>query len=126
MKTLTHYTLNTDHVAHTPRSQVTDEAIEFCWSIIKKSLKENKPIYLTDASLPAYSILCKQEIGKLFCEMFADICGEKNHLVSFTITRSPQPRCDVTTQNLDITSVAWLGDLERCIAWAWIERGNHD
>lgn len=119
---LTHTTINTHHTARTERSMVTDQAVEFCQKLIDQALKTKDHVFLIDAGLDEHSIKCEKDNENLSSIIYKN----DTPLVSFIVKRNDKT-CKVNLHSgLDIDTSKWIGDFERCIAWAWIERKSND
>ncbi len=136
-KYLSHITINTEHIEKSPRSAVSDEAITFCRELISNS--QDKCIVIPH--FEDFKITSTVEENSLICSVFEED-GELFPLVTFGVSKIdnevfwkklckdankiiPQqsaPWCAVIIHpTLSLKSSSWLGDFERCMAWAWIE-----
>ncbi len=70
---LNHVTLNTAHVAVSPRLDVAKTAIDFCKNLIKNSIQSEKPISIPVENIAHYSLKCLEEDGNLVCTIYAPL-----------------------------------------------------
>lgn len=141
-----HYTLNTGHSRISPRSEVGDDVIEFMQLFLESGdydLHQNFPGWSLKTTNDAQGLLAtlafKNQpvvtIGVVSDDDEADVLWpmleSMYHNISelplyraadFAATKKPPsaPWCAVVlVQPLLCTD--WMGDFQRCLAWAWIE-----
>jgi hypothetical protein len=147
---LWHVTLNTGHGRRSPRSEVSAAAIEAVGRNLDEALAAGTFVPLTGppgyllkadavgASLTA-SVAADSEHGPMPLVTFGVALRARNagrlwrllhDVKGYDFATDPEvvakpPWCAVRlydTIGLDMAAMAWLGDFERCAAWAWIER----
>ncbi|GGE01859.1 hypothetical protein GCM10011390_20870 [Aureimonas endophytica] len=151
MDSLVHITLNTGHRRQSPRSEATQLAVDSVAVELSRALRDGETSILlgnlTDAP-PHYRLKASAVGSALLCTVFAPIGAP---LVTFGIAKRslhsaklwellhktidhaetsaerppPTPWLGVRiepTIALDLSAMSWLGDYERIVAWAWIER----
>ena len=135
MTTLCHYTIGTGHARQSPRSEVGDEVLEELAPLLRPgehqlsapfdayrvrvtvdgSTLAATVVTATGAPL-ATTIVCVDQVG-LDAALHAT---GTIHAVDLTL---PCALVEIhPTLALDTEASSWLGDFERCLAWAWIER----
>jgi hypothetical protein len=148
---IAHVTLTTGHSRRSPRSEVSDAAIDVCARLIAGfaagQVSEPQPI----PGAPGYSVSGRTGGRCMIATVWADgppselvvsigvaeheRCGatiwralhEVSHLPTMT-SPDEQPRapwCGVLIEPAIVAhqdAARWLGDFERCLAWAWLER----
>ena len=142
-KYIWHVTLNTGHCGAQPRSAVGDDAIAAVRPMIAADGTHPLPVPGGDYSLvvtrlgsnlaatvmhlrlgPLATIAVarkSQTAGRLWRELHATVPNAAAHVAD--LPRAPW--CAVALHpalNVDLAATSWLGDFERCLAWAWIER----
>lgn len=147
---LWHVTLNTGHGRRSPRSEVTPAAIEAVGRNLDEALAAGTFIPLVGPS--GYLLKADAVGASLMASVAAERDGKPMPLVTFGVAlkarNAPRlwrllhdveeydfatdpevvakpPWCAVRlydTIGLDMAAMAWLGDFERCVSWAWIER----
>lgn len=146
-----HYTLNTGHSRESPRSEVSQAAIDLLTPMLAGG----------EFPIPGTSAMVSVDTdGPMLCALVYLVRGsEEIHLVQIVVNdmddddalwalveseylhdtdTGPLATCDMAppkkpasvpwcaiTLDLDsaseIEQMEWLGDFERCLAWAWIE-----
>lgn len=140
-RTLCHYTITTGHVRRSPRSEVGDDVI----SVLVPLLAPGEHAI---PRTPGYRVRVTIDRGvyaaTVLSDRRADAAGAP--LVTIMVATDPEgldairrttgahwaaaielPACIVeahATLGLDRDAIGWLGDFERCLAWAWVERGR--
>jgi hypothetical protein len=146
---LHHLTLSTGHVARTLRADVSAEALAACRALIDAALAEGiQPVpgvdgYLLEAAYHGGRCLVvhvRAAPSTLLVSVGIAAHSRCGAALWRAITTSPgappgaerrqcppEPWCTVqlmpgmgTPEGL--AAAPWLGDLERCLAWAWIDR----
>ena len=134
MIVINHYTNESGHNRKSPRSEVGDEIID----ALEKEGMTNPGRYTLDSfDLHGWVINIKNA-GRSW---IVDMHKNKEHVVSFLVSESLDPVAiaefepSVTPEPpyivvkiinptaLSFDDLGWLGDFERCLAWALIERG---
>lgn len=144
MKYLWHVTLDTGHGRRSPRSEAKDNAVTAAALDLMDALHDGEaPIAL----MPGYKLKATRAGTALICTVFR---GTEFPLVTFGVVGRARgsaqlwqilhdgrqlathpgdipsaPWCAVRTEAglaYDPASADWLGDYERLIAWAWIEK----
>jgi hypothetical protein len=144
---LLHYTLNTGHTRHSPRSEVRDDVI----AALRPLLAEDgrKPLlslegYVLQTTRGGSGLLCSIWRGAEALAVFG-VCATKDaaeglwnaleqgylavteqpgfRSADFEAPRQPEavPWCAAAVFAPTVSEAFWIGDLERCIAWTWIE-----
>lgn len=143
---IAHITLSTGHIRRSPRSEVGDDALAVLVPWLEAARAAGEPIPLPAESLAHYSGKVMLEDGALLCTIYGPGAVP---LVTFGVAqRSRQgeplwellagmgqpspaarmpsaPWCGVVLHPSAVLfpdAMEWLGDLERCVAWAWITR----
>jgi hypothetical protein len=132
-QTLCHYTIDTGHGRDSPRSEVSPDALAVCRALLR----------LGTHRLPipgGYSVRVERNGPWLA----ATVLGARGApLVSLHVVRDPvglravldasgcRPVAPITLPAalvetlpglaLDASATEWLGDFERCLAWAWLD-----
>lgn len=148
MKYLNHVTLTTGHLARTSRAGVTDETIAALAPWLDQALDSEPPIPLPGplGSRDGFSATAYTADGALVCTVY-DPASQP--LVTFGVAHrsrhAPElwallvaqfgavdglkmptaPWCAVAIHPAFVMqrgASAWIGDFERCVAWAWIEK----
>lgn len=144
-KFINHYTVNTNHLRESPRSEVTKEALEFCTEILNTMLT-GKSADIVDS----YKIHGTIEKNYCLAVIFKATDKNKTPLIKIGITNNENEaktvwlaianNDDLPITNLpstpfviaritdhgisDFELLQWVGDFERVLAWAWIEKIN--
>lgn len=130
MRTLNHYTVTTGHNRVSPRSEVGPEAIAACAPLLVAGEHEMP-------GFPGYAVRVRSVEGWLTAIVFAPSgdCLVTMHVVrdqralgaALRLTGAKlaapilSPAVLVEVEPTNDSALAWLGDFERCLAWAWIE-----
>ena len=142
---INHLTISTGHSRRSPRAEVGDDTLTWLVPWLRKAVALGTPQPLPVAALARYSLLAQVEDGALLATLYA---GPDAPLVTIGVAqrsrqaatlwnkmitafgapgleRPAEPWCAVALHAalLDHPGAGeWLGDFERCIAWAWITR----
>jgi hypothetical protein len=144
MLSLNHITLSTGDLARTPHSAVGSGTMEFMCSWLDKAIASNSPVSLGVPSLSGFTALVTAEENDLLVTLYG---GELVPIVTFgcaprssstlwslllnqggilkSMSEPEAPWCGVVLHSgtsIYTDHVHWLGDWERCVAWAWITR----
>ena len=143
---MNHYTLNTGHSRQSPRSEVADHVIEICRPLLMPGeyVMPNDPHYTLavprmchgwagtvrrGTDRPIVTFGCADTI-----EAAAEIWPELEALYLRLTDKRPFAGADFAAPSqpalpwcaamtiLPDPAMDWLGDFERCMAWAWFER----
>lgn len=143
-----HYTINTGHSRQSPRSEVADEIIAICQKMLTPGEHKlpNDPRYTLTVPACQHSWAATVRRGKDYPivifgvadteeaaqEIWPQLEGMYLRITdsgpfaraNFAAPRMPDtlPWCCAVTIMPD-QAMEWLGDLERCMAWAWLD-GN--
>jgi len=146
-RSLCHLTLGTGHVRQSPRSEVGDDAIVMLRPVLERALRGTTPM----PGPPGYELRAAKEGNALMVTVsrvragapLVEIAVAPDDAASAAlwahVTRL-QERAGLPRRAQDLGPSApwctavllpglaadpeaahWLGDLERCIAWTWIE-----
>lgn len=132
---MNHYTLNTGHNRESPRSEVSDDAIAVCRQLLSPG-RHQLPgviggytlavpladfgwlgtVYQARAPIATIGVAVDERDATIIWPAIVKMYGAD-------VEAPPLPWCAVV---LHVVSPAyeWLGDFERCMAWAWIETNN--
>lgn len=142
-KYLWHLTLDTGHGRRSYRDEVDDGVVSLCQQWIAEGIAGDRVTIM-----PGYVLTCMTAGGALMAtiaqesgEPLATVTVASSSLASAAAWRALQqpaqgvlaatgdaPRTPWCAARLyggllrDPGATAWLGDVERCLAWAWIER----
>lgn len=141
---INHITLSTGHVRRSPRGEVTDETLQALRPWLQAALAAPHP--LPGPLGQAYALQASVQDGALLGTVLTVPAGTP--LVSFAVAQRsrqagqawalmcarhgcqagllapPTPWCAVALHPAllhDVEATGWLGDFERCVAWAWIK-----
>jgi hypothetical protein len=146
-----HITLSTGHNARTSRTDVSDETLAVLVPWLNAGIESRAPQLLPVPQLSHYSAVAIVERGTLVCTIYGPPgphMSEPPPLVTFGVAqrsrqggelwdmlvgqfgakpglqKPSEPWCAVALHPSLAAdpAVQWIGDLERCIAWAWITR----
>lgn len=142
---INHLTLASGHIRRSERAEVDDETLKILAPWLSDAINSGERHPLPVAELAHYEAAAFVEDGGLLVTVFA---GE-NPLVTFGVaqrsrhggnlwakmlanfpakpgTQKPaEPWCAVALHPALIAhpdAMGWMGDFERCVAWAWITR----
>lgn len=142
---LSHLTLDTGHVLRAPRKEL-DEAV---LTIVRQGIDE--ALYgLSPVIRPGYTLSATQEHGALLATVLTETrepictiavaCDARQGESLWAALKDPEPGgaiaigeppaapwCAVRLYPglaSHVGALAWLGDFERCVAWAWIDRST--
>jgi len=145
MNYLNHITLSTGHNRRSPRTEVSDDVIAWLRPWLDKLLANGALLPLPETSLAAYSASAHIEQGGLVMTVFTGA----DALVSFAVaarSRQSDPLWSYMTAQYGgapgllapavpwlavalrpgltahTAASEWLGDFERCVAWAWLSQ----
>lgn len=143
MTYLNHITLSPGHTRRSPRAEVSDETIKALQPWLKAGLKtgEDTPlpgdlgaIYSASLTLLDGSLNCTVKRGELPLVQFA-VAARSRHARLWPLLAGlagnpdlPEPGTPWLAVRLlpglqsDLAATGWLGDFERCAAWAWIDK----
>ena len=114
-----HITKETGHVRQSPRSEVADEVVAYLTPLLREALT-GETVNLTGS---AWHLAAREYAGSLQAELWYGVADGPAHIVQ-TVDGSP-PRCVVEVAGLlalgDPAASHEAGDLERCLAWTWLE-----
>lgn len=143
---INHLTISTGHTRRSPRAEVGDDTLRWLVPWLRQAVALGTRQPLPVAALARYSLLAQIEDGALLATLFG---GQDAPLVTvgvaqrsrqgaalwdkmmatFTavpgLERPAEPWCAVVLHAAlldDPGAGEWLGDFERCLAWAWITR----
>jgi len=140
--TIPHYTIEANHIRHASRSEVSDDLL----ASLKPLLSNGRHVlpvidgYSVDSSVCGSILaatICSERnpFGEALPLVTAYVCEDESGLASVlrvTGARNhPELRapCVVATMHptamTDKKAMGWMGDFERCLAWAWLERNKH-
>lgn len=135
---MNHYTLNTGHNRVSPRSEVLDEIIEMCqpWLLPGEHHLPNPGGYrLVVPGVPAGWLGTVYQADVPICSIGVAANHEESAVIWSALMRmhdkiayvggdpvEPQPPWCSVLLIASSPSIEWLGDFERCMAWAYLER----
>lgn len=134
MNTLDHYTIETGHLRASPRGEVADNVIRQLSPLLRSGdhvmpFPDGYSVQVTIEGTSLAATLRPTGGAPLVTVMVAVDEPGLARILADTGARPPKPlrvpAALVTvhpTAALDQDAVGWLGDFERCLAWAWIER----
>jgi len=144
-----HYTFNTGHVRNSPRSEVGDDTIEFMarfvepgefalpdmfpgWRIkttidglalISTLFFEKAPTLTIGVALDTYSADMSWPLLESLYHNITELPNNRSADFSASKRPEPTPWCAVVLIDA-LAAEPWMGDFERCLAWAWIEKNR--
>lgn len=142
---LTHYTLNTGHSRESPRSEVGDDIIERCRELIVtgehslpfpgqftiKTTNEGGGLLATvfagQVPIVTIAVARTNEDAKTLWPQIEGLYHKVTEMPGHRQADWELAKEPVMLPWLSVAIIAqqfylpWLGDFERCIAWAWIE-----
>jgi len=140
-----HYTLNTDHTRHSPRSEVSDAAIAALTPLVVPGdhIIPGAPRYLCTTTTQGSALIATASQGQRPCVTMGvapdaaaadaiwphlqsaylaacDLPGLRS--ADFAAPHRPgkHPWCAAIVITATPDEALWLGDFERCLAWAWL------
>lgn len=138
---LNHITLSTGHSRRGPRAEVSGETVAALQPWLKAALKSGKNAPLPGDLGAAYSASLTLLDGSLNCTVkrggvplvhFA-VAGRSRHATIWPLLARLAGNPDLTEPGTpwlavrllpglqtDVPATDWLGDFERCVAWAWL------
>lgn len=132
-KHLCHYTITTGHARQSPRSEVSDGILDFLAPLLATGEHEmprfsEYRVRVTIEGSTLEATVSRGDTPLVTTFVVVDQAGLDRVLratgcipaVALTL-----PAALVETHptlQLDRDAIGWLGDFERCLAWAWIER----
>jgi len=125
MQDLVHITKESGHVRQSPRREVADEVIEVLTPLLEQAL-DTGDCMAVGGSGWFFTAKDRGGEGVDFELWYSDGDGPAHILMQ--VERGDPPRCEVSTAGMiqdgmfSINALAEAGDLERCLAWAWLER----
>lgn len=153
MTYLWHITLNTGHGRRSPRSEVDQVAVDSIGMTVRRAVRDGEAdILLGDLTSGHYRIKATAVGSALLCTVLSPRSAP---LVTFGVAPRPRHSAKLwsalheTTPDAltdaanppetpwlgvriepsivnDMSALEWLGDLERVVAWAWIEKRHTD
>lgn len=153
MKYIRHITLTTGHVRDSYRHEVGDDVVAACRDLITRVTANDGATPASIPGVGAYSITGQASSSCLTLSVMADgpppelicsigvalrsLCGatlwRRLHRWSDAPALTDASRCPpepwvAAGLSAGIArhpdALAWLGDMERCLAWAWLEMRN--
>jgi hypothetical protein len=135
--TLCHYTITSGHVRHSPRSEVSDAVIAQIRPILRPGVRPlpGPPGYdiriTVDGSALAVTISRARDGAPLVTFV---ACPDEDAIARAVAASGAVPAVPLTapaclvdlhpTITTAHDALGWLGDAERCLAWAWIEEAR--
>lgn len=142
-----HLTLNTGHITHVRPGDVSGETVARVAPWLRALVESGKKHPLPASSLAAYTAQATVDKGALLCSVFGrtgdplvtiGVAARSRHTAplwaSMTASGMParpglkppaHPWCAVLVWPGiadDFDAAMWIGDFERCVAWAWVAR----
>lgn len=128
MRVLEHYTIQTGDRRLSPRAEVGENAIDILGAILREAIRTDKTLEILRTGW--YLSAC-EDAGRLKFRLHVDspgiggampirckvIPGPGEYLESVAVLEVDLPP-DVV--KMDLERLAEAGDLERCVAWAWL------
>lgn len=149
MTYLNHVTLSTGHTRRSPRAEVSDDTIRALAPWLQAAIehKDDYPLpgplgalhgFVAQVSVERGALLCsigQQQSGPLVTfgvaarsrqsgELWAMMCAQFG--AADALVAPSTPWCAVALHPAFMEQMgmsAWVGDFERCAAWAWLEKG---
>lgn len=139
MTELCHYTISSGHARQSPRTEVADDVLELLRPLLASGDHEipGLPDYRLrvtasdDVFAATVFRLTRRGPAPLVTMM---VCGTENGLAIALRSTGCKPAVPLSlpcalvdvheTIALDTSATEWLGDFERCLAWAWLERSG--
>lgn len=135
MSYLHHVTIETGHVRRSPASEVEAGTRQMLLPILRQALNGGQP---TIPGVGPYTLSGDARGGRASTWT---VCGPHGPLVTFAVCsggkgarewdnlagagdQPPHPWCAVRVEDglaRDPSTAEWIGDLERCVAWTWLE-----
>jgi len=141
-----HITLNTGHIRQSPKHEVADDIMPIMQELLATVLAGGhaampgfEGITINGAAqghcllatvwdraevpLVTVGVAAEPECGAELWQMLH--AYTEQHLVTDQAEQPPVPWCAARMEISSIArpdTVSWLGDFERCLAWAWLER----
>lgn len=131
MTTIAHLTLATGHMRASPRSEVGDDAIRALAPLMRGGRHPVPGFPDHEAKVTTHegalmATVFRGEIPLVTFAVATDAASLASIVRLLEVTeRLTIPACVVQllpTAHLDPDAMHWLGDFERCLAWAWVER----
>jgi hypothetical protein len=134
--TLHHVTIETGHSRISTRTEVKNDVIKILKDWIHQALdphtitvevpSDASPPYTAMALYTGRSLLIKiinPQNQLILSFIVSDRHDQRawNLIMPETATVPPTPYCAVTLKPTLDPALSWLGDFERCVAWAWLE-----
>ena len=126
--TIHHVTVTTGHVRQSAASEVAPDSLTYCGMLIDSATEDDVMPELLDGV--AIAIDTKGDIlrarimrGSVPIVRMA-VAREQSPAEWRRIGTGPEPTapwCAVAIEGTD-RALGWLGDFERCLAWAWVRR----
>lgn len=131
-RTLNHYTITTGHNRVSPRSEVTAEVIAALQPLLSSGehAMPGPPGYRVRVTIDGSALAATVRRGDSPLVTVL-VCPDATALARATRATGAIPSVPLSPPVLLIDvhptasgdpSLSWLGDFERCLAWAWIER----
>ena len=117
---LEHITKETGHVRQSPRAEVRTATIAYLTPLLRPALR-GETVNLTGT---AWHLAAPEQADTLHADLWHGSADGPAHIVQ-TVQRVDPLRLEVSVRRLlelgNLVAANEAGDLERCIAWTWIE-----
>lgn len=134
MKSLNHYTITTGHNRVSPRSEVSAEAIAAVGPLLSAGNHQMPGFgdYVVRVTIEGAVLAATVQRGRkpiataIVC---ADEAGfsaalKSTGCIPAVVLTPPALLVDVYATAAGDSALEWVGDFERCLAWAWLERAQ--
>lgn len=130
---LCHYTLTTGDLRRSPRSEASDDVIALLAPLLRTGWHDvpGQPGYRLRVTVERTVLLATVHAGEVPLSTFG-VAVDRAGLDVLSELMHVQPSADVwvpaclarveVSAALAPAAMAWVSDLERCVAWAWVER----
>ena len=119
---LTHRTTETGHVRQSPRSEIDDDAIRRLAPMLRRALNTGQPVRLAPT---AWTITATETADRLDAQAWhGERTGDPHIRLAVTgrtLTASMAGLAAIRSPTRAAEAAIEAGDLERCLAWTWIE-----
>jgi hypothetical protein len=131
---LQHYTVETGHCRISPRSEVSEQAVAVLQPLLTTGEHDVPGMFGYRCRVTVFAtVLAATVVARSGAPLITTlVCPDANSLViARDVLALPHdakllPPCALVrlhpTIVLDLLAADWLGDFERCIAWAWLYR----